>query len=308
MNLKTKTDIAELLDIQPPNVTKFVDENLQVTAHEVNGKVKNLIDIDIPKNKRAINDYIEINRDGVSYRGEVFTRKSKKAIKQNPTSSNGQNVPRETIEPKKQQPKKEVKTAQSIMSKSTTIKPNSKTKTTDTIKTTSDGELNPSLPAERLILEFSEALSPLKIKKYEKILTELNTLGIALIPEFEAQGVIAYTNLQAKRADVEKKRSEKQKIEIQISKEEGKTLPTDLTKMAWDKYGDAAMISFKQAGELLVNSFALENNISNDDRSKFLNQLNEATFDGVEEQKRMGLQLIEQFVKDQTGISIEKKN
>ena len=307
MNLKTFTDIAELLDIKRPNATKFIAANLQVTLHEVNGKVKKLIDIDIPKNKKAIDNYIELNREGVSYRGENFSRNTKKSVKQLPVKSgnNAKIVPRGTSEPA---PKKEVKTAQSVMSKSTTIKPKKTNTPTDIIKTTSEEKITSNLPAERLVLEFSESLSPAKEKKYEKILVELQNLGIALIPEYEAQGVIAYTNLQAKRADVEKKRAEKIKIEIQISKEEGKTIPTEMAAMAWNKYGDAAMIAFKQAGELVINSFALENNISNDDRSHYLNQLNEATFDGVEEQKKMGFQLIEQIVKDQTGITVEKKN
>ena len=308
MNLKTFTDIAEMLDIKRPNATKFVAANLHVTHHEINGKSKKLIDIDFPKNKKAIDEYIELNRDGVAYRGENFSRNTKKSVKVKPEVRQSKSVPRGTSTPIEPEQKKEVQTASLIVSKSRIIKPEINKQPGVIIRTTSDEILDSNLPVERLILEFSESLPPEKLKKYEKIVSELSKLGIVLIPEYEAQSAKVYTDLQAKRIDVEKKRTERDKTLIQISKEEGKTIPTDMAATAWSKYGDAAQLAFKQSAELMVNSIASEYNISNDDRSHYLNQLNEATFDGVEEQKKMGFQLLEQIVKDQTGISLEKKN
>jgi len=306
MNLKTPTDLCEYLDIKRPNASKFIEANLQVTVHEMNGKAKKLIDFDLPKNKKALQDYLELHRDGVAYRGQLFTRQSKKAVKQLPEQVL---VPRGTTEPKPEpKPEMEVVTAKTAISKITTEPKKIKPQKTNIIRTSSDEIQDSNLPVERMIVEFSESLPPEKLKKYEKILSDLSKLGVALIPEYEAQNAKVYTDLQAKRIEVEKKRAEKQKIEIQIYKEEGRTIQTDMAKTAWSKYGDAAMTSFKQCAELLINSFALEHGLSNDDRSHYLNQLNESIFDGVEEQKKMGFQLFEQLIKDQTGVPIEKKN
>ena len=74
MDLKTATDLCCILDIKRPNCSKFMIDNLDVTVVDKNGKAKKLVDIDLPKNKKAIEDYLALNRDGVMYRGEIFSK------------------------------------------------------------------------------------------------------------------------------------------------------------------------------------------------------------------------------------------